>query len=70
MVGWGLGAYAGSLGFEEDEGSAYRNNLGNALANHAYLWRKGNLLLGVLGVAELEGDALRPFAEEMNARSR
>jgi hypothetical protein len=70
QVGWGLGADDEALGFGEDEGSSYRNNLGNAAANHAYLWRKGNLLLGVLGVGELEGDGLRPFAEELNTRSR
>jgi hypothetical protein len=70
QVGWGLGPYAEALDFAQDEGYAYRNTLGNAAANHAYVWRRGNLLLGVLGVGELEGDELRPFAEEMNGRSR
>jgi hypothetical protein len=77
QVGWGLGDRAQAVGLGEDEGHAYSNNLGNAAANHAYLWRRGNLLLGVLGlaevnsvVAELEVDALRSVAEEMNARSR
>ena len=55
---------------------AMTNNLGNAAANHAKLWRKGTLLLGVIGLAELdtfaelESDELRPVAEEMNSRSR
>ena len=76
QVGWGLGIFGQALGRGEDEGHSYRNNLGNAPAHHAYLWRNGTLLLGVLGlagvdtVAELESDALRSVAEEMNARSR
>lgn len=68
QVGWGLGIYARSLGFEEDQGSAYRNNLGNAAASHAYLWRTGPLVLGVVALGEMDVDALRPFAEGMNAR--
>lgn len=76
QVGWGLGDRAQSIGLGEDEGHDYGNNLGNAPANHAKLWRKGTLLLGVIGlaeldtVAELESDELRPVAEEMNSRSR
>lgn len=76
QVGWGLGDRARAIGFGEDEGHDYSNNLGNAPANHAKLWRQGTLLLGVIGlaeldsVAELESSALRPIAEEMNARSR
>ena len=76
QIGWGLGDDAQSLGLGEDEGHSYMNNLGNAPANHAYLWRKGNLLLGVIGLAELDGiaeldrAALRSIAEDMNARSR
>jgi hypothetical protein len=68
QVGWGMGIYGYSLGFEEDEGSAYRNNLGNAAATHAYLWRTGPLVLGVIALDEMASDALRPIAEEMNAR--
>ena len=76
QVGWGLGDRAQSIGLGEDEGHDYGNNLGNAPANQAKLWRKGTLLLGVIGlaeldaVAELESDELRPVAEEMNSRSR
>jgi len=71
QVGWGLGSNPLNLDLGDDEGYAYRNNLGNAAASHAYLWRKGNLLLGVVGdMADVEDDALRPFAEEMNERSR
>ena len=76
QVGWGLGDRARSIGFGEDEGHDYSNNLGNAPANHAKLWRKGTLLLGVIGlaeldtVAELESDELRVVAEQMDARVR
>jgi hypothetical protein len=71
LVGWGLGAHPTTLGLGEDEGYAYRNNLGNASATHAYVWRLGNLVMGVVGeMADLEGDPLRPFVEEMSARSR
>ena len=76
QVGWGLGERARSIGLGEDEGHDYGNNLGNAPANHAKLWRKGTLLLGVIGLAELdpvgelESDELRPVAEGMNSRSR
>jgi hypothetical protein len=68
IVGWGMGAYPEALGFGEDDGYAYRNNMG-APHRQAYVWRKGNLVLGVLGAAEL-GDALRSLAEGMEARSR
>ena len=76
LVGWGLGFDGRGLDLGEDEGHAYSNNLGNAAAHDAYLWRNGTLLLGVIGLAvpegeaELEHDALRSIAEAMNARSR
>ena len=76
LVGWGLGFDGHGLDLGEDEGRAYSNNLGNAAAHDAYLWRTGTLLLGVIGLAvpegeaELEHDALRSIAEAMNARSR
>ncbi len=70
QVGWGLGPHAEPLGFGQDEARAYTNNLGNAAANHAYVWRKGSVLMGMIGVGEMEVATLRSLAEEMNARSR
>jgi hypothetical protein len=68
IVGWGIGTDPEALDFGEDEGYAYRNNMGGP-HRQAYVWRQGNLVLGVLGVAEL-GDSIRSIAEEMDARSR
>jgi hypothetical protein len=68
MVGWGMGTYPEALDFGEDDGYAYRNNMGGT-HRQALVWRKGNMVLGVLGVAEL-GDSIRSLAEEMDARSR
>jgi len=76
LAGWGLGFDGQGLDLREDQGHAYSNNLGNAAAHDAYLWRNGTLLLGVIGLAvpegeaELEHDALRSVAEDMSARSR
>lgn len=70
QVGWGMGTLSEPLGFGQDEGYAFANNLGNAAASHAYLWRTGNVVLGMIAVGEMEVAALRLLAEEMNARSR
>lgn len=68
IVGWGMGTDPEALDFGEDGGYAYRNNMGGP-HRQAYVWRQGNLVLGVLGVAEL-GDSIRSLADDMDARSR
>jgi hypothetical protein len=68
MVSWGMGPYPEALDFAEDDGYAYRNNMGGP-HRQAYVWRQDNLVLGVLGDAEL-GDTVRSLAEDMDTRSR
>jgi hypothetical protein len=70
VVGWGMGAHSEPLGFGQDQGYVFMNNLGNAAANQAYLWRTGNLVLGMLAIGDMEIAPLRLLAEQMNTRSR
>ena len=44
--------------------------MGPSMASEIYLWRADNLLLGVAGLAELQGDPLRWIAQGMHSRAR